>query len=99
MRGTEGVILALGSFRESRESATLARRTDAVAPAGQYLVRIGLMPNIPNQLVAWRIENVVQRHREFNNPQASPKMTTGYRDSVNRLGPQFIGNLLEIFWR
>ena len=36
----------------------------------RILVRVGLMADIPNQLVIWRVENVVQSHRQFDNAEA-----------------------------
>ena len=46
MRGAERVVLALDPAREAGEAAAGAQRADAVAPAGQDLVRIGLMADI-----------------------------------------------------
>src|SRR5262249_6882547 len=61
MAGTEGVVLALGPFAEAGEPASLTQRADAVAPAGQDLVGIGLVADVPDQLVVRRIEHVVER--------------------------------------
>ena len=41
MRGAERVVFALGALGEAGQPAALAQRADAVAPAGQNLVRIG----------------------------------------------------------
>ena len=51
MRRAEGVVLALGALGEAGQPAALAQRADAVAPAGQDLVRIGLVADIPDQPV------------------------------------------------
>ena len=48
MRGAERVVLALAAPGEARQAAALAEGADAVAPAGQDLVRIGLVADIPD---------------------------------------------------
>src|SRR2546429_2623721 len=60
MRGAEAVVFALGAFGETRQAAALAQRPDAVAPAGQNLVRIGLMPDVPDQPVVRGVEYIAQ---------------------------------------
>ena len=53
------------------------KRPDAVAPAGQDLVRIGLMADIPDQPVARRVEDVVQRDRQLDDAEAGAEMAAG----------------------
>jgi len=63
------------------------QRANAVAPAGQNLVRIGLMPDVPDQFVGRRIEHGMQRHREFDHAQARAEMATGMGDRVDGFPP------------
>ena len=51
MRGAERVVFALGALGEAGEAVALAQRADAVAPAGEDLVRIGLVADVPDQAV------------------------------------------------
>jgi hypothetical protein len=51
MGRAERVIFAFGALGEARQPAALAKRADAVAPSGQDLVRIALVPDIPDQPV------------------------------------------------
>ena len=63
MRGAERVVFALGALGEAGQAAALAQRADAVAPAGEDLVRIGLMADVPDQPVgrAYRRHNAAPR--------------------------------------
>jgi hypothetical protein len=36
---------------------------------------------------------MMQRDRQFHDPEASPKVPTGDRDCTNRLGAQLVGQL------
>ena len=76
--------------------AALAQGTDAVAPAGQDLVRIGLMADIPDQPVVRRVEHVVQRDGELDDAKAGAEMAAGHRDGVDRLGAQLVGKAAKI---
>ena len=51
MGRAEGVVLAFAALRKARQAAQLAQAAHAVAPAGEYLVRIGLVAHVPHQPV------------------------------------------------
>jgi hypothetical protein len=90
MRRAERIVLALGALGEAGEAAAHAQRADAVAPAGQDLVRIGLMPDVPHDAVARRIEQVMQRDGQLDHAEARAEMPAGDRDGVDRLLTQFV---------
>ena len=96
MRGAERVVFALGALGEAREAARLPQRADAVAPAGENLVRIGLVADVPDQPVARRVEDVMERDGELDHAQARAEMPAGDRNGVDRLLPQFVGQTLQV---
>src|ERR1700688_5018381 len=96
MSGAEGVVFAFGPLGEARKAATLTQRTHAPAPAGQDLVRVGLVADIPDDLVLRRIKDALQCDREFNDAETGAEMAAGDRNRVNKLHPQFIGRLPKL---
>src|SRR5262249_31998345 len=78
---------------ESGKSSALTQCSDAVAPAGQDLVWIGLMADIPDQAIARRIKDVMQRHRQLDYAETSTEMAAGRRDSADRFVAELVGNL------
>ena len=70
---------------EARQPARLAQRADALAPAGQDLVRVGLVADVPDQPVVRRVEHVVQGHGQLDHAQPGAEMPAGHRDRVDRL--------------
>ena len=58
------------------------------APAGQDLVRVGLVADVPDQPVVRRVEDVVQGHGQLDHAQPGAEMPAGHRDRVDRLLPQ-----------
>ncbi len=99
MRGAERVVLALGALGEAGQAAALTQRADTVAPAGEDLVRIGLVADVPDQLVVRRIEDVMQRHRQLDHAQAGAEMAAGLGDGVDHLVAQLVGELPELLGR
>ena len=99
MGGAERVVLALGAAREAGQPAALAQRADAVAAAGQDLVRIGLMADVPDQAVARRVEHPMQRDGQLDHAEAGAQMPAGDRDGVDGLLPQLVGDLNQILFR
>src|SRR5258706_9761611 len=96
MRGTEGVVFALAALGEPGKAAALTHRTHASAAAGQDLVRIGLVADIPDDLVLRRIEDAVQGDGELDDAEPGAEMATGDRNRVDKLVAQFIGGLPKL---
>jgi hypothetical protein len=90
---------SLRAFGESGKSAALAQGPDAVAPVGQYLVRVGLMPHIPDQTVPRSIEDIMQRDGELDDAQPGTQVAAGDGHRTDGLRAQFIGHLPQRFLR
>ncbi len=98
MGGAEGVVLALRALGETGETAALSQRADAVAPAGEDLVRIGLVADVPDDAVGRRVEHVVQRRRQLDHAEAGAQMPARHRHRRDGLGAQLVGDLLDLMF-
>ncbi len=96
VRGAEGVVFALGALGEAGQAAALAQGADAVAPAGQDLVRIALVADVPDQDVVRRVEDVVQGRRQLDHAEAGAKVAAGYRYGRDQLLAQLVGELAQV---
>ena len=93
MRSAERVVFAFGALGEAGQPALLAQRAHAVAAAGQDLVRIGLVADVPDQTVVRRVEDVVQRDSQLDDAEPGAKMAAGVGDGVDQLSAQLIRQL------
>ena len=80
---TKRVKVRFRPLGKATQPILLAQAGHTVAPAGQDLVRIALVANVPDQLVAGRIKNGVDRDGEFDDTQRRPKMPARLTDDVN----------------
>jgi hypothetical protein len=96
MSGPERIVFAFGTLGESGQAAALPQRADAVAPAGENLVRVGLVADVPNQPVGGRVKDVVERDCQLDDAKPRTEMTAGPGDGVNRLVTQLVGKLPEL---
>ncbi len=83
MRRTERIVVAFGPLGEAGQPATGAEGANAIAAAGQDLVRIGLMADVPDQTVARGVEHIVQRRRQFDDAEAGAEMPARDRDGID----------------
>ena len=60
----------------------------ALAPAGQDLVRIGLVADVPDEPVVRRVEDVVQRDRQLDRAEVRRQVAAGLRDALQHEGAQ-----------
>ena len=61
------------------------KRPDPLAPAGDDLVRIGLVANVPDELVAGRIEHIVKCDRQLDHAQPRAQVAARHRYGRDRL--------------
>ena len=95
MADAEGVVGAFRARRKGREATALLDRVEALAPSGQHLVRIGLVPDVPDQAIVRRVEDVMQRHGQFDGAEARGKVPAARRDAANQVFAQLGANLAE----
>ena len=96
MGGAERIIFALRPLGEAGQAAPLAQSANAVAPPGQDFVRIGLVPDVPDDAVARRIENLMQGQGEFDDAEPGAQMPASNRNGADRFGAQLIGESTKI---
>ena len=92
----EGIVFALAALGEARQAAALAQGADAVAPSGQDLVRIALVPDVPDQDVPGRLEHMMQRRGQLDHAQARAQMPAGDGHRVDGFGPHLFGQLFQL---
>ena len=96
MGGAKGVVVALAAPREAGEALGLAQGADALAPAREDLVGIGLMADIPDQPVARGVEDIMQRHRQLDHAKARAQMAAGDRYGVDHFRTQLVRHLFQV---
>ena len=69
---------------------------EAVFAACQNFVRVGLMGNIPDNLVLWRIENMMKSDRQFGDTQVGSDMAADLADFVQDQGADFSSQLFHL---
>src|SRR5687768_16719170 len=85
MASAEGVVLALGALEEAGDAALLTQRLHAITTAGEQLVRVTLVSDIPDQLIEGRVEHVMQCHRQLDDAKSGADVPTRAGARVNEL--------------
>ena len=96
MAGAHDVVLGLGDRAERREPAVLADRVEPVAAAGQDLVRVGLVADVPEDLVARRVEQAVQRDGELAGAEVGAEVAADLADRVDDQLADLLRDLREL---
>jgi hypothetical protein len=96
VRGAERVELALRAAREARDPAVLPQVRHALAPAGEDLVRVGLVADVPHQAIVGRVEHVMQRDGQLDRAEVRAEMSARLRDRLQQVPAQFDGQLLQL---
>ena len=68
-----------GPPREPADAIELAQRAEALEPAGEQLVRVGLVAGVPHDPIARRLEQPVERDRQLDDPERRAEVTAGVR--------------------
>ncbi len=94
--GAHDVVLGLEDRAERREAVVLANRRQALAAAGEDLVRVGLVADVPEHLVARRVEQAVQRHRQLAGAEVGAEVPADLADRVDDVGAHLLRHLLQL---
>ncbi len=92
MADAKGVILAFLAAGKRCQAVFFLDRGDAVAAAGEDLVRIALVADIPHKPVVRRVEFMVQRHGQFHHAQARAEVAAGAGDGLDQVLAQLAGH-------
>ena len=96
MRRPERVVVTFGALGEARQAAALSQRAAAVAPAGDDLVWIGLMADVPYQPVVRGIEDIVKADGQFDDAEPGAEMAAGHGHGVDQILAEFLSELRQI---
>ena len=96
MTGAHDVVLGLVHRAEGRQPAVLADRGELLTAAGEHLVGIGLVADVPEHLVGGRIEQRVQRHGELAGAEVGAEVPADLADRVDDQLPYLLRDLLQL---
>ncbi len=86
--GAEGVELALAAREKAAQPAATADARHALAPLRQDLVRITLVPDIPDHAVMRGVENVMQGHRQLDGAEPGREVAAVARHRLDQIVAQ-----------
>ncbi len=91
MSGAERVVLALAALEKPRDAVFLAQGFHPSVAPGQQLVRIALVADVPHDLVARRVERVVQRDGQLDDAEPGADVASGARADVDQARANVVG--------
>jgi hypothetical protein len=81
--GAHDVVLGLVHRAEGREPAVLADRVQLAAAAGEHLVGVSLVADVPEHLVLGGVEQRVDRHRDLAGAEVGAEVAADLADRVD----------------
>ena len=96
MAGAHDVVLGFVDRAERRQSLVVPDRLQLVATAGQDLVRIGLMTDVPEDLVPRRVQQRVQRDRDLAGAEVGAEVAADLPHGIDDVLADLLGDLLEL---
>ena len=94
--GAHRVVLGLRDRAERREAAVAADRRELVAAPREDLVRVGLMPDVPEDLVARGVEQRVERDRELAGAEVRAEVAADLADGLDDVLADLLGEPREL---
>ena len=92
----ESVVFAFRAARKWRQTLVLLDGVEPLAAAGQHLVRVGLVPHVPNEPVIGGVKHVMQGNGELHGTQTRGKMTPSGADAVDQELTQLLRQLGQL---
>ncbi len=96
MTGAERVILALASLQKSGDAVFLTELLHLTRSAGEKLVRIALMSDVPQDLVSRRVEHRMQSNGELDDAEPGADVPPGPRADLDEALAHVRAELLQL---
>mgnify|MGYP003554131860 CR=1 FL=1 len=99
MACAEDVERTLGAAQEAARSVTALHARKRLAPAGERLVSVGLMPDVPDHAVVGRLEDGVQRDGQLDHAETTREVSAPGGAERDQLVAQLLRDASELFSR
>ena len=96
MRGAKSIVGTLVALGEAGNAACHAQRFHGLAPPGEYLMGVGLVPHVPHQLVVRRVKYIMQRDGQLHRAQIGGQMAAGLADRLHQKLAHLIRQLRQL---
>jgi len=96
MAGTKSVVLAFRALGKTADAVELAQRMELGTASREDLVGVGLMPDVPDNLVVRGVENVMEGDGQLDDSQARRQVTAVLCYGANDQVADFPGQLLQL---
>jgi hypothetical protein len=90
------IVNALLPARISGEAAELAKCLEAVDSASEDLVRIRLVPDVPDEVILGAVEGTVEGNCQLHHPEVRRQVATGLGEAIDQECPNIVGQLGEL---
>ncbi len=93
MADVEQVVPAFNHTGETAEAPGFAQGVEPVGPPGQQLVRVTLMPDVPQQPIQREVENPVQGNGQLGDAQVAGQVPPAGSHRVDDPAADLLGQL------
>ena len=69
---------------------------EAIEPAGKNLVNVGLVADVEEDAVSGRVEDGVERERQFDNAEIGTEMAAGFRKRLDEECANFLSQVRHL---
>ena len=84
------------ALEKAGEAVFLTQRLEALVATGEQLVRIALVADVPDELIARRVERGVQRDRQLDDAETGADVAAGARADVDQARANLVGERLQL---
>ena len=99
MPGAEGVVLGFGAHRKTGAAVGLAKPPELFFSAGDDFVGVCLMADVPDDLVARRVEDIMKRQHQLGHAEAGADMAAVFGTAADNEFPDFRAELFQLAGR
>ena len=90
------IVLALGAQGKPAQAAGAADGVKAVLAAGQQLVDVDLVADVPDELVLGRVEDVMQRDGQLHHAEVRAQVPAVLGQDGDQFLPDFLGQTAAV---
>ena len=90
------VVWTFIRVRKAHQAPLRPDRTKAIKASGDQLVRVNLVPCIPDQPIFGKVVNQMKSQTQFDDSQITGKMSRPFLHQIAQCFPDFVGQLNQL---
>ena len=96
MPGLPDIVFTFLTFLKTGNPLILSQGCELISPTRQDFMYVGLVTNIKNKFIRWRIKDIMHGQRQLHHTEITGQMSSGFGNALNQKDTYLLCQILQL---